>query len=352
MDLLLHKIGIHPQASILNALKQMDEIKRKLLIVINNQTYIGLLSIGDIQRAIIKGFDLNRPVEDIMRNDYVVAQIDDDIDEIKQVMLGIRAEFMPVLDRSFRIVKVIFWDDIFKNKKRIISEEISLPVVIMAGGVGSRLKPITNIIPKALLPIKNKTMIEEIVDRFSSVGCSRYFITINYKADLIKYYLNDFMQSFEVTYIQEDIPMGTAGSLSFLKGVINETFFLTNCDILIEQDYSEILQYHRDNQNVITIIASLKHLPIPYGTIETGENGSLTKLIEKPEVLFKINSGMYILEPSALEAVPSQTIFNMTDLISRLQSENKKIGVFPISQRSWIDVGNWTDYLGVIKSEL
>ncbi len=147
---------------------------------------------------------------------------------------------------------------------------------------------------------------------------------------------------------EEEKPLGTAGSLSLLKDKINESFFVSNCDILINQDYSEILEYHLSNKNEITIVAALKHFSIAYGTIETGENGQLVKLIEKPELTLKINSGMYILEPNLLNEIPENQIFDITDLISKLQKEKRKVGVFPVSEKSWIDIGDWKEYLNNI----
>ena len=152
-----------------------------------------------------------------------------------------------------------------------------------------------------------------------------------------------------INYIEEDKPLGTAGSLSLLKGKINQTFFVSNCDILIDQDYSEILHYHYENKNEITVVAALKNFPIAYGTIETGENGHLTALVEKPELTFKINSGMYILESQPIDEIPDDTFYYITDLIGKLQQQGRRVGVFPIWQSSWLDIGDWKEYLEVLR---
>jgi NDP-sugar pyrophosphorylase family protein len=142
--------------------------------------------------------------------------------------------------------------------------------------------------------------------------------------------------------------MGTAGSLSLLKGKIKETFFVSNCDILIEQDYSEILKYHRKNKNEITIIAALQHFPLAYGIIEAGEKGNLVDLVEKPELTFKINSGMYILEPNLIDEIPEDKFFHITHLIEKVKLRDGNIGVFPVSQRSWKDIGTWSEYTKLV----
>ena len=222
-------------------------------------------------------------------------------------------------------------------------DQFNVPVVIMAGGLGTRLKPLTNVLPKPLIPIGEKTIIEEIFDRFGKHGCENFYISVNYKSDLIEYYLNNQHLPYALHFFKESQPMGTAGSLSLLKGKLNQTFFVSNCDILIEQDYSEILAYHRSNKNEITVVAALKHFPIAYGTIETGKNGKLIKLVEKPELTFKINSGMYILEPHLLEEIPGNELFHITQLIDKVLERKGNVGVFPVSDKSWKDIGSWEE---------
>jgi len=307
-----------------------------------------LLSIGDIQRAIINNTNLNSKVSTIIRYDYILANSETSIDEIKKLMLAIRAELMPVVSPENDLLKVYFWEDFFGEKEIAPAKQFNLPIVIMAGGIGSRLKPLTNVLPKPLIPIGEETMLEEIFDRFGKYGCDQFFISVNYKAGLIEFYVKNKNLPFNIEFIKENKPMGTAGSLSFLKNKINQTFFVSNCDILIDQDYSEILDYHLENKNEITLVAALKHYPIPYGTVETGKNGQLLELIEKPEIIFKINSGMYILEPQLLEDIPNNQFYHITQLIEKVKKRKGNVGVFPVSQRSWKDIGSWEEYLKII----
>ena len=341
-------IKIEENSSILSALKQMDEVGFKLLIVAKEDTLLGLISVGDIQRSIIKNIDLNEPIKSIMRDDYIVSKSSDTIDDIKSLMLSIRSEFMPVVENN-KIIKVHYWKDLFESKESRPHKHFKLPVVIMAGGFGTRLRPLTHVIPKPLIPFGEKTMLEEIFERFGIYGCTEFHISVNYKSDLIKYYINSQKLPYNISYFEEDKPMGTAGSLSLLKNKIKSTFFVSNCDILIDQDYSEILEYHKKNKNEITIVAALKHFPIAYGTIETGKDGLLQDLIEKPELTFKINSGMYILEPHLIDEIPNKKFFHITHLIEQIKIRGGRVGVFPISEKSWIDIGNLEDYLNHIK---
>jgi len=336
------------KATLLEALKQMDVLDKKLLIVLKEDKFFGLLSAGDIQRAIIQNKPLETLVSDVLRINIRIAKLEDTVETIRQMMFDYRMELCPVVNERQEIVKVYFWEDVFKEMKPQPTTPFNLPVVIMAGGFGARLKPLTNVLPKPLIPIGEKTMLEEIFDRFHQYGCHRFYISVNYKADLIKYYLDQQKLPYNLEYFIEEKPMGTAGSMSLLKGKISETFFVTNCDILIEQDYSEILEYHKVNKNEITVVAALKHFPIAYGTIETGENGKLKKLVEKPELTFKINSGMYILEPHLIDEIPVNEFFHITTLIKKVNERGGNVGVFPVSEKSWKDIGSWAEYLDSI----
>jgi len=335
------KIIVSPKNNLLNCLKLMDHLEVRSLIVLDNeQFFISVISIGDIQRAIIKNLPLTTLVEDVIRKDPTIAFTTTPLELIKRQMLDNRIESMPVIASDGRLIDVYFWDDLFTEKKVPPKKEFDLPVIIMAGGLGTRLRPLTNVLPKPLIPINEKSILEEIIWRFSSHGCKNFYISVNYKADLIQFYLNQLKLPYSIEFLREAKALGTAGSLSLLQDRINSTIFVTNCDILIDQDYSEILEYHQSNDNAITVVAVLKHLPISYGTIETGENGRLLSLHEKPEITLKINSGMYILEPYLLKEIPVNKIFHITELIENIRMKNKKVGVFPVSEKSWLDIGD------------
>ena len=342
---MIENLKIESDKSLTDALKQMDVVGKKLLMVFSRGQFIGLLSIGDLQRAIINNIDLITHVGEILREDIVVADEGESIESIKSKMLHIRAEFMPVVNGRREIVKVIFWEDLFGSPILPPKKQFHVPVVIMAGGLGSRLKPLTNVIPKPLIPINEKTIIEHIFDRFREHGCDSFYISVNYKAELIEYYLDEQDLPYNIVYFKENVPMGTAGSLSLLKGKMKDTFFVSNCDILIEEDYSEILEYHKRNNNEITIVAALKSYNIPYGTIKSGEKGELKEFIEKPCFTFKINSGMYILEPHLIDEIPNDKFFHITQLIEKVKNRRGRVGVFPVSEKSWKDIGEWSVYL-------
>lgn len=342
----IHDISIEKTVSIINAIELMDTQHVKLLIVLHHGKFYSLLSIGDIQRAIIAAIDLQNPVEKILRKKVNVAKPDDSRQDVMANMKKLRNEFMPIVDNDGNIVDIIFWNDLFKEPTLNIQESFNLPIVIMAGGQGSRLRPLTNVLPKPLIPIGEQTMIEDIMDRFVSCGCHDFYISVNYKADFIRrYFANLDKPQYHVSFFQESMPLGTAGSLHLLRDKIQDTFFVTNCDIIIDEDYSQILEFHRKNKNEITLVAAMKNYSIPYGTLETKADGLLASLQEKPNLTFKINTGMYILEPHIIHEIPENTFYHITFLIEKLISKNRKVGVYPINEGSWTDIGNWNEYM-------
>lgn len=334
---------------IISSLKKMDAEKTKMLFVFSKNHFEGVLTIGDIQRAILNNVSLSEPIHKILDYHKVYAFSSESLDSIKAKMYSLRAECMPVVDDNGELIDVYFWNDLFESNVSMPKQQLNIPVVIMAGGKGSRLAPLTNIYPKPLIPIGEKTIVETIMDKFVSYGCDDFYVSVNYKADMIKNYFdfinNDF---YHVSYFQEDRPMGTAGSLRLLKDRLHSTFFVSNCDIMIYEDFANILNYHRENQNELTVVAAMKTYSIPYGTIQTKEDGLLESIEEKPNFSFKINTGLYILEPSLLKDIPDD-FFHITHLMEKLRTQGRRVGVYPISQNDWMDMGDWNEYLKLVR---
>lgn len=351
MKVEISSLCIDIREPMLAALKQMDAVKHRLLIVTEDGLFKSLLSIGDIQRAIIRGVAMNSPVESILRDKTSVATIHDSREEIVRYVKEHKTEYMPIIDDKRHIEDILFLDELFYSSIIHRTEEFDLPVIIMAGGKGTRLRPLTNVLPKPLIPIGEQTIMEDIMDRFVACGCHDFYISVNYKADTIKRYIDSLHKpQYHVTFFQEDKPLGTAGSLHLLKDKIRSTFFVSNCDIIIDEDYGEILRYHRENHNEITVVAAINNIAIPYGTLETKEDGLLKEIKEKPEYTFKINTGMYILEPGLIEEIPQDEFYHITFLIERLVKEGRRVGVYPINDGSWVDIGNWDEYLKYVRA--
>lgn len=345
-------VKIAPEMTLLQAIKRMDEIRCKLLLVMDGGFFKGLISIGDVQRAIIRNVPLNETVASVLRDDIVVCRADDPESKIRSEMLRCRAAFMPLINEDGSLAAVVFWEDYFADDViRRKTSSLQLPVVIMAGGTGSRLRPLTNILPKPLLPFGETTIVETIMDRFVHAGCNKFLMSLNYKAALVRHYFAERNNSaYELNFFEEGKPLGTAGSLSIIANSLKTSFFVSNCDIVIEQELDEVWQYHQANKNELTIVAALKHVKLAYGSLVTGENGLLKELSEKPEWVFKVNSGVYILEPHLLAMIPQNEFYNMTDLIDAVVKRGGRVGVFPVSEGSWSDIGNWEDYHRVAMS--
>lgn len=334
--------------SLLDAMKQMDEVKVKTLMVFENGRFEGLVTIGDIQRAIINNISLQEPVSHILNKKKVYGYQLEDEDVIKDKMRKMRAEVMPILNNQDELVDVWFWDDLFKKTELLQREKINLPVVIMAGGKGTRLKPITNVIPKPLIPIGDKTILEEIMNQFEGIGCKNFYMSVNYKSDIMRYYLDQLEHHYNIEFFEETKPLGTIGSVSLLKGKITTPFFVSNCDIIIDQDYRDVYEYHLNNRNDLTIVTAVKSIKIPYGVIETGTDGLMTGLQEKPEQTYMINTGVYILNPECIDEIPKGEFFHITHLMEKIKSRGGRVGCFPVSEHAWRDMGEWPEYLKMI----
>ena len=359
---------ISKDATMLQAMEQMDRVRHKLLMVVEGDAFLGLLSIGAIQRAIVRGISPKTVIGEILRKGIVVCKVGDSEEKIKEEMLRCRAEYMPIVEprntrnarKGDKVVDVVFWEDLFGEAMhtRATVGKYDLPVVIMAGGEGTRLRPLTNILPKPLLPIGKKTIIEAIMDKFVEIGCRRFFISLNYMADTIERYLTEHNDGrYEFTFFRETMPLGSGGSLSLIRDKIKEPFFVTNCDNILQQDLAEIVEVHRQNKNEITVVAAVKSMKLPYGNLVVAGDGDgrvehvdrldgerVVRVEEKPEFLFRVNTGVYVMEPELLNEVPDGQYFPITDLMNIVIKRGGKVGCFPITDGSWCDIGNWEDY--------
>ena len=347
----INKKIISADKTIIQTMKIMDEALTKLLLVFDQERFLGIITNGDLQRAIIANIPFDTTIREIVsREGKLFAHKDDNREKIKEWMLSKRAELMPVLDENGQLVDVIFWDEILSETPQSdIRPKIDLPVVIMAGGKGTRLKPITNVIPKPLVPVGDKTILEVIMDQFESIGCHKFYMSVNYKADMMKYYLSQLDHKYDIDFFMEDKPLGTIGSVSLLKGKITTPFFVSNCDSINEQDYRDVYDYHVNNHNDMTIVTMVKSFKIPYGVIETGEDGLMLELKEKPEQTYQVNTGVYILNPEVIEEIPEGEFFHITHLMEKVKAHNGRVGCFPVSEHSWKDMGEWKEYLKMIK---
>ncbi|MFA6357065.1 MAG: nucleotidyltransferase family protein [Candidatus Omnitrophota bacterium] len=337
----LKKILINPEQAIKHVLKHMDAVGEKTMFVVDKENkLLGTVTDGDIRRWILKGRSLLDNVSSVMNCKPISLSKEFKQEQAKVVMIKKELGCLPVIDNEGSVVSAVWWVDLFKNKLKK-QKSLKLPVVIMAGGEGARLHPFTKILPKPLMPIGDKPIIELIINKFFDYGCQDFYLSLNYKSNIIKAYFSDFEHKYKINYILENKPLGTAGSLHFLKNRIKKTFFVSNCDILIEADYADILKFHHQRKNKITLVSSMKNFTIPYGVCKIQNGGILKNIREKPEYDFLVNTGMYILEASVLVDIPRNQFYDITDLINDYLKKGEKIGVYPVSEKSWLDMGQF-----------
>ena len=242
---------------------------------------------------------------------------------------------VPIVNDRFNIITIKFLNAETAYK----SSDLHIPVVIMAGGKGTRLSPYTDVLPKPLIPIGNETITELIMSRFKKFGCSEFNMIVNYKRNLIKAFFSEADKLYNVRFTDEEKFLGTAGGLKLIENNYKSTFFLTNCDILIEADYADILSYHRVNKNILTVVCAAKKVEIPYGTVEINKDGNIVKLNEKPTFSFMANTGFYVVEPKFIQYITENTFVHITDIIEKCINMGERIGMYPVSENAWFDMG-------------
>jgi len=339
------KILINSSASVKDALKQLDSTAEKILFVVNEKNQlVGSLTDGDIRRWILKDGPLSGSVENACFKGTYFVNDNYNITQVKEELFNRKIEYAPVINAKKEIIEFLAWDMLFDRKIiRDSKKKLEAEIVIMAGGKGTRLDPFTRILPKPLIPIGEKSILEIIFEKFMEYDNNVFYVSVNHKAKLIKSYFEEIKPDYLINYLYEEKPLGTVGALKQLENIIKKPIILTNCDIIIEANYSDILNHHLEIGNDITLVASVKHYNIPYGICEIENGGNLIEIKEKPEYDFLINTGMYVLNPEVLQYIPKNEFFHITHLIEKIKPTHK-IGIYPISENSWIDTGEWVEY--------
>lgn len=327
---------------IVEAMEQIDKNTYGVLFLTDvNKKLIGAVSDGDIRRWLIKTGDLNVQITKLMnRTPFYIYSADKS--NAKAFMKKKRIRALPVVDSEMNVLDILLDDD--ENVERVNGKAlIDVPIIIMAGGKGTRLYPYTKILPKPLIPIGDIPILERIIDRFCEYGASEYYMTVNYKKNMIKAHFAELQPDYVIEYVEEDKPLGTGGSIKLIKKKFDVPIVVTNCDILIQADYEDIYSYHKEVGNVMTIVAALKNIEVPYGVLHTGEKGIIKGIEEKPKLSYFVNTGMYIVNPDILEKIPDDTFFHMTDLAGILMKEGLQVGMYPISEESFLDMGEFEE---------
>lgn len=330
---------ISKDKTIIEAIKILDGLVIKALFVVDDTRIIcASLTDGDIRRAILAGVDLGSTVDSIANHSFTFVYDKYSIDEVDELMLDKGITVIPVIDSDKHIIRILYKRYV---RKRSYIDKVHIPVVIMAGGKGTRLYPYTKILPKPLIPIDDIPICERIINLSSEAGCNQFFIIVNYKKNMIKAYFADAKLECDIEFIDEDIPLGTGGGLKLLEGKLDNTFIMTNSDILIMEDVGRIVNHHVKENNDVTMVCSLKNFEIPYGTVEFTEGGEIVSFNEKPKLNFFTNTGYYIAEPCIMDYIGDNESIDMPDVIERMRTDGKRVGVYPISDSLWLDMGQF-----------
>lgn len=311
------------------------------MVVDENKKLIGTLTDGDIRRYILKTGSLEGNIDSIFNKKCKYIYINE-IDKAREIIFKYKIELLPVVNENKEVINYYKWTDFYEVLEYDI--KLDVPVVIMAGGKGLRMSPFTKVLPKPLLPLKGKTLIENVIDSFKKFGIRKFYITLNYKGKIIETYFNSMEKDYEVDFIWEDNFLGTAGSLYYLKQKINTDFFVSNCDILLKVNYFEIFNYHKSNDAILTSITSVNYYRIPYGVVSIKENGVIEKIIEKPEYTFIVNTGVYILKDKVFEYINEKIKLDMPNLMHILIENKEKVISYPVMASDYIDFGELETY--------
>lgn len=334
---------ISPDHTVVEAMQKIDSNARGILFAADeSRKLLGVVTDGDIRRWLIKTGELKGSIESVMNRSPKTIR-PDKVSASREYMEKLVITALPVVNESGIICDIIFREPkegaCIKRKGHLDS----VPVVIMAGGKGTRLYPFTKILPKPLIPIGDIPIMERIINKFREFDVKDFYVTVNYRKNMIKSYFSEISPDYSISYVEEDKPLGTAGSLGLISANFEKPFLITNCDILIHADYSDIYRHHIESGNELTIVTALKNIVVPYGVIHSGENGGIERLEEKPKLSYFINTGMYILNPDIQHEIPQDTFFHMTDLADKLLKENRKVGMYPISEDSFLDMGEFEE---------
>ena len=332
---------IDANEKLIDVMKKIEGNSRKILFVVDGmERLVGAVTDGDIRRWIIQTGNLESIAEQFMNSHPLTAKRNDVVNA-KQYMEKNSITALPVIDENIHILDIIFLDE---SEIPLHSKKLEdAPLVIMAGGKGTRLYPYTKILPKPLIPIGDIPIMERIIKRFNNYGVERFWATVNYKREMIKSYFADNALSYNIEYVDENKPLGTAGSLRLICENFDKPFFVTNCDILIEADYVDLYDYHLNSGNELTVVTALKNIEIPYGVVHASGNGTIDYLEEKPRLSYFVNTGMYILNPRLKDEIPQDTFFHMTDLIEKLLKEERKVGMYPVGEDAFLDMGEFEE---------
>ncbi|HZG59688.1 MAG TPA: nucleotidyltransferase family protein [Anoxybacillus sp.] len=329
---------VSPSTSIIETMKNIDQTAAQIALVVDDDfRLLGTVTDGDIRRGILRGISLDDQVSKVMNKNPITMKKEASKQEIKRMFQEKKLRQLPILNKNNQVVDVIFSDVLFD------SVSFDNWVVLMAGGLGTRLRPLTENIPKPMLTVGTKPILQTILESFIEHGFHQFYFSVNYKREIIKEYFGDGLGwGVSIQYLDEDQRLGTAGALSLFTEKPTKPIIVMNGDILTKVNFQQLLQFHEENASVATMCVREYQHQVPYGVVRT-EGTRLCSIEEKPVERYFVNAGIYVLNPEALELIPKNEYFDMPALFESLIKLQKKTNVFPIREY-WLDIGKMNDF--------
>ena len=331
------KIKITKDITIKQAMKIISKGALQIAIAVDKKDrLIGTLTDGDIRYGFLRGLNINSSVQSIIFKKPIIANKNDSKEKLLKIALSKKIYQIPVVDKNKKLIGIHILDQLIKINNK------SNKVVIMAGGKGMRLRPLTKNIPKPMLKVGNKPILQTIVEKFKESGYENFIICVNYKSKIIKDYFGDGKRfGVKINYIQEKKRMGTAGALSFLRKKPKDPFFVINGDLLTNLDFEKMLDYHTKHNSRATMGIREYNIDSPYGEVKL-INEKISSIEEKPKHKFFVNAGVYILDPKCINLIPKK-FYDMPSLFKKIIAKNYKTISFPLGEY-WLDIGRVNDY--------
>ena len=339
----MREILIKTNSTIQDTLVKLQNSSLKCLIVTNKKkTLLGTINDGDVRRAILKNAKLSSKIlKYYKKNCYFIRYGELSKINTSEKLKKLKINLIPIVDKNMKVIDYVA-DNINLDKPSLKNNK-KIEIIIMAGGLGTRLKPYTNVLPKPLLPFKNKTIIENVISKFTTYGLNKFIISLNYKNILIKSFFKELSPNFKVSFLEENKPLGTAGILYKLKNK-NKNYIISNCDVIFDLDYNDLIKFHEKKKFDITLVAAAQKDKIPYGVCKV-QNNRLQNIVEKPEKNYLANTGLYLVNSKVFKLIKKNENISFVDLINKAVSKKMNIGVYPITSNAWIDLGQSIDFM-------
>lgn len=334
----LKDIIVKESTSIIEVLKIIDKSAKQIAIVVDsNNKLLGTINDGDIRRAILKNIPLHESIKNIYFKKPTVANINDSKEEILKICREKKIHQIPIIGDEGNLIGLEILDELISKEKKLNK------VILMVGGLGTRLRPLTEHTPKPMLKVGNKPILQTIVEKFRDYGYTKIVMCVNYKLNIIQDHFGDGSEfGTNIDYILEDERMGTAGGLSLLKETPTEPFFVMNADLLTNVNFEHLHEFHVANNSIGTMCVQYYDFKVPYGVVNI-ENTRILSVKEKPLQKFFVNAGIYMLSPESLKHIPKNQFYDMPTFFEKLIAENEKIISFPLREY-WLDIGRMEEY--------